>query len=32
MAANFTTTITTVRNLFKNIFKPSTPLQPITKQ
>lgn len=32
MATNFTTTISTIRNLFKNLFKPSTPLQPISKE
>jgi len=32
MATNFNTTISTIRNLFKNLFKPSTPLQPISKQ
>jgi len=32
MATNFTTTISTVTNIFKNLFKVPTPLQPISKE
>ena len=31
MASNLTTTITTITNIFKNMFTPSTPLTPISK-
>lgn len=32
MASKFVTTINTITNLFKNLFKPSTPLTPISKE
>jgi hypothetical protein len=32
MATDFTTTISTVTNIFKNLFKVPTPLQPISKE
>jgi hypothetical protein len=32
MAIDFTTTISTVTNIFKNLFKVPTPLQPISKE
>ena len=32
MASKFVTTINTIKNLFKDLFKPSTPLTPISKE
>lgn len=32
MASKLVTTINTITNLFKNLFKPSTPLTPISKE